>query len=245
MDLIKINDLVKARGPSFTLGPLNINLLPGEILGVMGPNGAGKTSLLRLLWGFLRPDQGSISIFGMTPHLTQIQMRRLAGFVGDSTRFYEWMSAREYLAFVSGFYPTFDSGEAKRLLDHLGLEGSTRIERLSRGGRVKLALIGALAHHPKLVILDEPTAGLDPLVRAELLRTLKDMASGGVGVVLSSHLMSDLDQTADSVLMLDHGRAVEYGPTDALLDKYSHAQLEEVFLNAIARVPPTGPSHRA
>ena len=244
MNLIEINDVFKARGPSFSLGPLNLTLSPGEILGIMGPNGAGKTSLLRLLWGFLRPDQGSIAVLGLTPHLDQIQMRRQAGFVGDATRFYEWMSANEFLAFVSGFYPTFDDQQAQQLLDRLDLEGTTRIERLSRGGRVKLALISALAHHPELVILDEPTSGLDPLVRADVLAILQDMAAHGVGVVLSSHLSSDLDRVADSVLMLDHGRSIEYGPANALRNKYSHGQLEEVFLNAIERVPSSGPAHR-
>ena len=245
MHLIEITGVLKARGPSFTLGPLNLSLSRGEILGVMGPNGAGKTSLLRLLWGFLRPDEGTISILGLTPHLDQIRMRRQAGFVGDATRFYEWMSANEYLAFVSGFYPTFDDAQAQRLLDRLGLEGTVSVGNLSRGGRVKLALISALAHHPELVILDEPTSGLDPLVRTDVLEILQDMAADGVGVVLSSHLSSDLDRVADSVLMLDHGRRVEYGPAHALLNKYSHTQLEEVFLNAIQRVSSSGAPHRA
>jgi ABC-2 type transport system ATP-binding protein len=244
MYLIEIDRITKERG-TFALGPLDLKLARGEILGIMGPNGAGKTTLLRLLWGFLRPDGGSISVLGLTPHLDQIRMRRRAGFVGDSTRFYEWMSADQYLAFVAGFYPTFDRQRAQALLDRLDLKGRDRIGKLSKGGRVKLALIAALAHVPQLLILDEPTSGLDPLVRAELLNILKEMSDSGVGVVLSSHVSGDLDRIADSILMLDHGKPIEYAAARTLCGKYNSTHLEDVFLNAIERVSASRTAHRA
>jgi ABC-2 type transport system ATP-binding protein len=241
MQLIEVDRVLKQRGDTFTLGPLSLQLAPGEVLGIMGPNGAGKTTLLRLLWGFLRPDRGAVSVLGMTPHLQQIRMRRRAGFVGDSTRFYEWMTASPYLAFVSGFYPGFDSQHAAGLLDGLGVAGKTGIRQMSRGNRVKLALVAALAHRPDLLILDEPTSGLDPVVRAQFLRLLGELSGKGVGIVLSSHLSGDLDRLADTILMLDRGQPIEYAPARTLLDRYRHAHLEDVFLNALERVSASGP----
>ena len=245
MHLFEIDQVLKARGDSFILGPLSLKLARGEILGVMGPNGAGKTTLLRLLWGFMRPDAGTISVLGMTPHLDQIRIRRHAGFVSDSVRFYEWMSVERYLRFVAGFYPSFDWEWACRLREDLGLGGSARIGELSRGNRAKLALVSAVAHQPALLILDEPTSGLDPLVRAEVLGILKKMAERGVGIVLASHVSSDLDQVAGSILMLEGGRAIEYAPARTLLDRYGRRRLEEVFIHAIERISRSGAAHRA
>jgi ABC-2 type transport system ATP-binding protein len=245
MSLIEIDRLAKSRGDGFALGPISLTLRSGEILGVMGPNGAGKTTLLRLIWGFLRPDGGELSVLGLKPHLDQIRMRRRAGFVGDSTRFYDWMTAEQHLSFVAGFYPTFDHHRAAELADRLALPLKTQVRKLSEGGRVKLALIGALAHRPGLLILDEPTSGLDPLVRTELLGVLRQMAETGVGIVLSSHLSGDLDRIADSILMLDRGEMIEYGPAPALRRKYGNSLLEDVFFNAIERVSGPRAPHSA
>lgn len=242
--LIEVDSLTRARGPRFRLGPLSLRLSPGETLGIMGPNGSGKTTLLRILWGFLRPDAGTVSVLGHTPHLEQVQLRQKASFVGDTARFYEWMSVEEHIGFVGGFYPTFEPAEAGRLMARLGLSGDTKIGTLSRGGRVKLGLVSALAHRPGIVLLDEPTSGLDPLARADLLGILTEMAERGVGIVLSSHVSSDLDRIADSVLMLDNGQTIEYASTATLLHKYRNDQLDDVFLNAVA-ASPSGTAHRA
>ncbi len=246
MDIFQLENTVKKRGDQFVLGPLDLHLEPGEILGIMGPNGAGKTTLLRLLWGFLRPDAGRVSVFGRTPHLEQVWIRLRAGYLPESLRFYDWMSVERFLSFIAGFYPSWDWGRAFELLDQFGLKTTQTIGTLSKGNRVRLGLVAAVSHRPQLLILDEPTAGLDPLVRVDILDFLKRSALGDrTGIVMSSHVSDDLDRIADSVLMLNEGKVVEYAPTKVLLDRSNEVQLEAVFLNALGRIPTPGVPHRA
>jgi len=200
----------------------------------MGPNGAGKTTLLRLLWGFIRPDQGHISVFGMQPHLEQVKVRLRAGYLSESPPFYSTFTAKQFLRFVGHFYEGYDAPWADWLLNEFGVQADVKIERLSKGNRIKLGLISAVAHRPSLLILDEPTSGLDPLIRREILRFLKNLAGqDGVSIVLSSHISDDLDQIADSVLMLNHGHVVEYAQASVLLHKYGEPRLEAIFVSAI------------
>jgi ABC-2 type transport system ATP-binding protein len=244
--LFEIEQVVKRRGYDYSLGPLDASLDPGQILGIMGPNGAGKTTLLRLLWGFLRPDSGSVTVFGRTAHMEQVWVRRHAGYLAESPHFYEWMSAHRFLSFVAGFYPTWNWDYAREMMRQLDLDMDTLVGNLSKGSRAKLGLAAAVAHRPRLLILDEPTAGLDPLVRREVLGTLHRLAQEeGTGIVLSSHVSDDLDRIAGSVLMLSDGKPIEYAPTGTLLERYKSNQLEEVFLSAIGRVRTVGPAHRA
>lgn len=173
---------------------------------------AGKTTLLRLLWGFIRPDSGSARVLGLTPHLDQIRVRTRTGFVGDSARCYGWMSAAQYTRFIGAFYPNFDWLRAYRLLRHLDLNPSTRIGTMSRDRRVKLALVSAMAHSPDLLILDEPIADLNRSVSAEILCLLQDLANSGVGIVVSSRQIRPFDRLADSVLVLNRGGVERYKP---------------------------------
>jgi ABC-2 type transport system ATP-binding protein len=234
METVRTEQLCKAFKSVFRLGPLDLRVAPGEILGVMGPNGAGKTTLLRLLWGFMRPDRGSILVFGMHPHLEQVKVRLRAGYLSENPQFYPSFSAKQFLRFVGYFYESWDTTRAHRLLKEFGVEADLKIEKLSKGTRIKLGLISAVAHRPSLLILDEPTSGLDPLVRRDILRFLKNLArQENVSVVLSSHISDDLDQIADSVLMLNNGRVVEYARASVLLDKYGVPRLEAIFVSAI------------
>lgn len=213
MPLVEAIQITKVRSPSFALGPITVRISRGEALSVVGPAGAGKTTLLRLLWGFLRPDAGTIRVLGLEPHLEQIRMRRRAGFVGDTSRLCDWMSAGQYLAFTSGFYPTFERRHAETLLGQLGLDSRSKVGHLSRGGRVKLALAAALAHQPDLLILDDPVSDLDRPVRDEVLGLLKDMSGRGVGIIVASRRHEDLDGLASAALILDDGKAAP-SPSD-------------------------------
>jgi ABC-2 type transport system ATP-binding protein len=234
--MIRIAQLSKSFEESFRLGPLDLEVQAGEILGIMGPNGAGKTTLLRLLWGFLRPDAGSISVFGFQPHLDQIRLRLRSGYLAENSHFYAGLTGRQFLRFVSNFYETWDWARVNDLLEQFRIKPDVRIEHLSKGNRVKLGLVSALGHRPSLLILDEPTAGLDPIVRMDMLDFIKTMSrSEGVSVILSSHISDDLDQIADSVLMLNEGQVVEYSQISPLLHKYSLSRLEAIFLHAIGR----------
>ena len=182
-----------------------------------------------------------MSVFGRSPHLEQVWIRLRAGYMSESPHFYGWMTARRFLAFIAGVYPSWDWGQANRLLEEFGLTGDRKVEELSKGNRIKLDLVAAVAHRPQLLMLDELTAGLDPLVRVDILGFLENLVRHeGAGIVMSSHVSDDLDRIADSVLMLHEGTVKEYAPAKVLLEKYNHSQLEAVFLDAIGRVPATG-----
>ena len=234
MDTVRTEQLSKFFKSAFRLGPLDLRVASGEILGVMGPNGAGKTTLLRLLWGFMRPDQGIISVFGMQPHLEQVKVRLRAGYLSENPQFYSSFTAKQFLRFVGHFYEGRDTTRADRLLQEFGVQADLKIEKLSKGNRIKLGLISAVAHRPSLLILDEPTSGLDPLIRRDILWFLKNLArQEDVSIVLSSHISDDLDKVADSVLVLNNGRVVEYARASFLLDKYGEPRLEAIFVSAI------------
>src|SRR5215475_7568463 len=146
MDIVRAESLLKChRGwDGFTLGHVNLRLGPGEILGVIGEKGAGKSTLLRLLWGFVRPTSGTVEVFGLTPHVHQIEVRFKAGFVGATRGFYEWMTIREFLKFISNFYPNWDESHSAELLRDFDMDGELDLRGLSKGQRLKLALVSAM-----------------------------------------------------------------------------------------------------
>ena len=237
MNVIRIDELSKSHGMGFKLGPLSFVLGAGEILGLMGPNGAGKTTLLKLIWGFSRPDHGSVRVFGLTPHLEQLNLRLRAGHLSESPHFYGWMKARRFLQFMAGFYDYWDEARLAELSERLHVNLDKRVDELSKGNRVKLGLMAVVAHRPQLLLLDEPTSGLDPVVRLDILEFLKDLAQNeSVAIMLSSHISDDLDQIAHTVLMLNEGMCVEYGPTAALFRRYDMPKLESIFLHAIGKI---------
>jgi len=234
METIRIERLTKSFEGIFQLGPLDLRVERGEVLGVMGPNGAGKTTLLRLLWGFTRPDGGQVWVLRMKPHLNQVNVRLRAGYVSENPQFYSRLTATQFLRFIGRFYEDWDEVRSNGLLQQFGIQSNLRIESLSKGNRIKLGLIAAVGHRPSLLLLDEPTSGLDPLVRVDILRFLKKLArEESVSIVLSSHISDDLDQIADTVMMLDKGRAIEYACTSTLIEKYGKPRLEEIFVTAI------------
>jgi ABC-2 type transport system ATP-binding protein len=234
MDAVEVRRLYKTFKGDFQLGPLDLRVAPGEILGVMGPNGAGKTTLLRLLWGFMRPDSGVVNVFGMQPHLEQVKVRLRAGHLAENPPIYPALTARQFLRFIGGFYDGWDVKRTESLLERFSVGPDLKVEKLSKGNRVKLGLISALGHRPSLLILDEPTSGLDPIVRADILALLTSLArEENVSILMSSHISDDLDQIAHTVLMLNNGRVIEYAGVSLLLEKYNLQRLEAIFVRAL------------
>ena len=209
MDVIKIEGLEKSLGP-FHLGPFDLRIEPGAIVGVIGHKDAGKTTLLRLLWGFTRPDRGFVEVFGMKPHLAQMQIRLRAGYVAEHTWYYPELSIGQFLRFIGNFYPQWDEERTNALLKPFELEPYIKVGALSLAGRRKLGLVAALGHRPSLLILDQPTAGLDEYMRDHMLSFLRRLSrEDKVTIVVSSNISDEFDKFADGVLTLTHGQVAE------------------------------------
>lgn len=198
MELLRTESVTK-----FKLGPIDLVLSAGEILGVTGPAGAGKTTLLRLAWGFLQPDRGSVSVFRLQPHLNQMLVRQCVGYLRETPVFNGCMSTRQHMQFVSQFYERWNPATADSLLDRFRIDPHVCVQSLSDGAKTKLALISATAHDPNLLLLDNPLSGLDAAARSDVITFLRNLAERGVGILLSSRQPGDIKDLANSLLMLD------------------------------------------
>jgi len=216
----RLIDMVKTY-PGFQLGPLNLELEPGTVLGYIGPNASGKTTTFHCMAGVTRPRGGRIEVFGReaSPHMPE--WRFDIGYVGDVHAFYEGWTGEANLAFRSKFYPAWSHSRAVELAKRFNLPLDVKAKNLSTGNRVKLSLVAALAHSPRLLLLDEPTSGLDPVVRREVLDTLFEvLESGERAIFYATHILTDIGRLADKLAFLRGGRVIQVSAKDDLLDKW-------------------------
>jgi ABC-2 type transport system ATP-binding protein len=178
----------------------------GSVFALLGENGAGKTTLIRILTGFLKPTAGHCQVLGLDPVRDALAIRRRVGYVSEAPALYDWMRVGEIGWFASAFYPPGFLERYRASIRRYEVSEDWKIRRLSKGQYAKVALALALASDPDLLILDEPTAGLDPLVRREFLESMVDRAAVGKSVLLSSHQIVDVERVADQVAILREGR---------------------------------------
>jgi ABC-2 type transport system ATP-binding protein len=216
----QINGLVK-EFPEFRLGELDLELEPGTVLGYVGPNGSGKTTTMHCMVGLIKPEGGSVKIFGKENDPNDASWKFDIGYVGDKHVFYENWSGAKNLNFLSRFYPDWSEDYAQQLADRFEVPLNKAAKDLSGGNRVKLSLIGALAHYPRLLILDEPTAGLDPVVRTEFLEVLFDVVETGERAIFySTHILSDISRIADELAFLHNGKIKLKSAKEDLTDNW-------------------------
>ena len=196
-------------GRTVALDGLDLVVPPGTVLGLVGRNGAGKTTALRLALGDLWPDSGRVRVLGLDPGRQGLAVRERVALMAEETHLYPWMTVAEITWFAGRLHPRWDGGLADRLVERLELPRDARIATLSRGKRARVALVIAVAARPDLLLLDDPTSGLDPLARREVLEGLLEaILAEGHTVVWASHLVQDLERVADRVAVIDGGRVV-------------------------------------
>lgn len=196
---------------------LDLQVPQGSVFAFLGRNGAGKTTTIRILLNLLDRTSGEAHVLGLNPARHDIEIKRRVGYVAEAQRMYEWMTVSQLAWFCSGFYPTWDCEYAAELMKAMDLPPNERLKNLSRGTQAKVALLLAMAHRPELLILDEPTAGLDVVVRRDFLKGVIDLIQQeGRTVFFSSHLVHEVERIADWVGIIDSGRLIMCKPIDEL-----------------------------
>jgi len=206
---------------TFSLGPIDLTVPAGAIYGFVGPNGAGKTTTIDLIFGMGAKDAGSITVLGLDHLRDEVAMKRQVAYVGPDLNLYPWGRVRRVIQFVRGFYPTWDQAYCDRLLTTLDVGANEKLMTMSFGTRIKLALVLALSWRPRLLILDEPTVGLDAIskqqVFSELLAAVQD---DDRSVLISSHGLADVERFADHLGMIKNGRLLFEGPTADMIARF-------------------------
>ncbi len=220
---------------------LDLTIRAGEFYTLLGPNGAGKTTTLRIVAGLLRPDAGSVSVWGIDALDDPVEAKRLIAWVSDEPMIYDKLTPMEYLEFVAGLWSieaATAEARARELIAWLGLEphADDRCQGFSRGMRQKVAFAGALVHEPRLLILDEPLTGLDAGSARQVKDVLAERVQGGVTVVMTTHILEVAERMAERIGIIDEGRLIAEGTLDELrrLAGKSETSLEDIFLDLVA-----------
>lgn len=205
---IELVNLTYSYGSQRGVVDLTFSVNEGEIFGFLGPNGAGKTTTIRVLMGLMRPTSGYVRVFGLDSWRDSTSVKAKVGFLPGDIRLYEHMTGHEFLGFFASFRGTSDLRRGEDLAGRLEVELGRRIKHLSKGNRQKLALVQALMHDAPLLILDEPSSGLDPLTQGQLLEFFNDERARGKTIFLSSHVLPEVERVADRVAVIREGELV-------------------------------------
>lgn len=216
MNTIDIQGLDKSFGSFAALDRLDLSVGPGEVRGFLGPNGAGKSTTIRVLLGLLRADAGTVRLFGGDPWADAVRLHRRLAYVPGDVALWPNLTGGEAIDYLSRLRGTPDKRRKAELLERFELDPTKKARTYSKGNRQKVALVAALASDAELYILDEPTSGLDPLMEAVFTEHVRELKAQGRSVLLSSHILSEVEKVCDTVTIIRAGRAVESGTLTSL-----------------------------
>lgn len=236
--MIKVENLQKAFGKVQALNGASFHANDGQIVGLLGPNGAGKTTALRILFGLLQRDQGSVSIDGVDPAVDPIAARKNMGILTDQVGLYERLSTREHLRYfgeLHGMKRADIDTATSEVVELLGMQDiiDRRATGFSQGQRLKVALARALLHRPRNLLLDEPTRGLDVMSTRALRRALEALRARGCCIIMATHVMQEVSHLCDDVIVIANGKSVAQGSPAALCEQTGIANLEDAFVSLI------------
>ena len=213
MAILECRELSKRFGKIQALDSVNLKIEPGRVIGLLGPNGSGKTTLIKLANGLLTPTAGEILVDGKAPGT---ESKALVSYLSDKEYLPDWMSAKQLMDFFGDFYADFDRERAQEMLTRLGIDESMRIKQLSKGTREKVQLILVMSRQAKLYLLDEPIGGVDPATRDYILDTIIRNYNPEAAVIISTHLIADVEQVLDDVIFIDRGHIVLQSSVDEI-----------------------------
>jgi len=237
MSSVEVNRLSKSFGNRRAITSVSLSVQSSEVLGLLGPNGSGKSTLMKTIVGIIKPDAGSIRVLGTDVTADPVAIKGMIGYVPESPRLYEFLSGVEYLDFVADVHGLAKGQRQERILEFLkalDLEGRENelIHGYSQGMKQKLAIIAALLHHPRVLVLDEPLNALDPRSARIVKELLHKFRDNGIPTIFSTHVLEIADAICDRVIIMDGGQIIAEGTTQELRKKAgsSGSTLEEVFL---------------
>ncbi|HVJ48560.1 ABC transporter ATP-binding protein [Desulfitobacterium sp.] len=234
-NILEVNNLTK-HFSGFSLNKISFSLPKGYIMGFIGPNGAGKSTTLKLLLNLLKKDGGEIKIFGLDSVRDQLAIKNRIGFVFDESFYYENLSIDEIIRVISPHYQRWDAQAFKRWMKTFQIHTRQKINEMSKGMKLKLSLAIALSHHAELLIMDEPTAGLDPIVRRDLLDILTGLLQDeNMGIFFSTHIVSDLEKIADYITLINQGNIIFSENKDQVLEEFKLVKGEKELLTSAVR----------
>jgi ABC-type multidrug transport system ATPase subunit len=229
--VILASGLTRRFGGTTALDSVSLSLSRGAVYGLVGANGAGKTTLIKHLLGLLQAQNGSVRVFGLDPVSDPVAVLSRIGYLSEENDLPGWMRVDELIRYSRAFYPGWDDAYAEELRRAFALDPAAKIKTLSKGQKARAGLLIALAYRPELLVLDEPSSGLDPIVRRDILgAVIRTIADEGRTVLFSSHLLEEVEQVADHVTMISHGRIALSAPLDAIKASHGGASLAEIFV---------------
>lgn len=234
--VIDIRRVTRKFGDKTALDDVTLNVPRGGVFGLIGGNGAGKTTLIKHVLGMLKAQQGTVQVFGLDPVQNPVGTLGRIGYLSEERELPDWMRVGELMRYTQAFFPNWDESFAEELRDAFDLDKRARIKTLSRGQRARAGLLAALAHRPELLVLDEPSSGLDPVVRRDILGAIiRTIADEGRTVLFSSHLLDEVERVADRVAIIHQGRILLTSSMDELKEQHRRVTLR--FDQSLDRPP--------
>ena len=225
MELLECKNLCKSYDEKQVLKDVNLKIPKGKIIGLLGKNGTGKTTLIKLINDLLTPTSGEILINGKKPG---VESKKIISYLPEKTYIDREMKQKDAIKYFEEFYDNFDSEKAKKLLKDLDLDVNSKISKMSKGMQEKLQLILVMSRNAELYILDEPLGGVDPATRDYILDTILSNFSEGASVIISTHLIADIERILDEVIFIDKGQIIVTSSADELRNK-ENASIDEIF----------------
>lgn len=224
-ELLRCEGLTKTYGTLTALGGVNLSLESGKIIGLLGPNGSGKTTLIKIINGLLVPTSGRVLVDGHEPG---VESKCVVAYLPDRSYLNSWMTVRQIVAYFAEFYDDFRESLAFEMFDRLGISPDARLKTLSKGNQEKVCLILVMSRNAKLYVLDEPIAGVDPAARDYVIATIINNYNPEATVLISTHLISDIEQILDEVIFLRNGGVVLHDSVDTIREQYGKS-VDELF----------------